>query len=218
MRTPLINLIAIYAQALPFLGVLRDRARLPAARGWVVIWCAILLAADLVALLVARLEGYNLWLVYVYVPLSHAVILWTLSLWQPNALLVLAYRIAIPFSLVLVLALLFTENPVTAANNFGIPALRLLALTAAAATLVTRSAATLEPVARQDWFWITLGVAVYFAVGVALQPFVTLFLAERLDLVDLAYRTKAWTDVGAFLLITRGMLCPLPPTPSGGSS
>lgn len=218
MKVPLIALVAMYAQALPLLGVLRDRGRTPVARRWVALWCTLLLLTDLVATLVARLHGYNLWVFYAHVPLSHALVLWTLSLWQTNALLVLAYRLAIPLSLLVLAALLFARNPGAAADNFGIPALRLLALAGAAATLVSRSATALEPVTRQDWFWITLGIAIYFALGVALQPFVTLLLAERVDLVDLAYRTKAWADVGAFLLITRGMLCPLPPTPSGGSS
>jgi hypothetical protein len=172
----------------------------------------------LISYLVGQVTGTNLWLVYLYTPIATGIALWTLSLWHSHPLVQLTYRLAIPLSLLLLAACLLSPYPRAGAENVGIPALRLLVLAAAAYTLVSRTVSALDPVTRQDWFWISLGIAVYYAFGVLLHPFVAIFEPQRVDLVRLAYYTNDGADIIAFLLITAGMLCPLHPTRSGGSS
>ena len=85
-------------------------------------------------------------------------------------------------------------------------------------TLVRRASAEPERVTSQDWFWITLGTSMFFSIRVALPPFVEVMLATNAELTRLAYLVSAWMDIVAFILIARGMVCPLPQTRSGGSS
>jgi hypothetical protein len=52
----------------------------------------------------------------------------------------------------------------------------------------------------------------------ALPPFVQLTLSGNIELTKLAYVVSAWADIVAYILIVRGMVCPLPQARSGGSS
>ena len=73
-----------------------------------------------------------------------------------------------------------------------------------------------EGVTRQDWFWVTLGVSLYFGLRVALPPFAAMLITSHQELVRLAYLLQAWADIVVFLLIARGIWCPLPQARSGG--
>ena len=85
-------------------------------------------------------------------------------------------------------------------------------------TLVRRSISEPERVTNRDWFWITLGTSLFFAFRMALPPFVELMLPANRELTKLAYVVSAWADILAYILIARGMVCPLPQARSGGSS
>jgi hypothetical protein len=52
----------------------------------------------------------------------------------------------------------------------------------------------------------------------ALPPFVELMLSTNRELARLAYVVSAWADILAYILIGRGMVCPLPQARSGGFS
>ena len=85
-------------------------------------------------------------------------------------------------------------------------------------TLVTRSSNEPDRVTSRDWFWVTLGTSLFFAFRMALPPFVELMLSTNRELTRLAYVVSAWADILAYILIARGMVCPLPQARSGGSS
>jgi hypothetical protein len=184
----------------------------------VLAWCALLVVTDLASLAVAYARGENLWLQYLSVPLGSALVLWGLSEWQLSAMLRLAYRLAIP---ALVLAtgaavLVLGADPLFEQVVSPIHALVLLA--ASLHTLVHRAVGAEGAMAREHWFWMGLGLSLYFAASVAIGPFAQALLASNIAWVRQAYIARAWTSVLAFVLITTGVLCPHFRRGSGGRS
>lgn len=174
------------------------------------LWCALSFAADAVQLMFSQFVGQNLWLRLIVAPLQFAVAFWVLSLWQtdakPRAVLRQAIVILIPATLAL--ALLW-EGLESFGDKSG-PVLQLALLAACVYTLVSRSVASSGRLAREDWFWITLGLSLYFALGVALGPVAMALLQGNTDFLKQVLLFKARADILAFVLMTVGMLCPLP--------
>lgn len=213
---PWVLYAAAIAQGLPLLAALRYGRRLPAPRVWLAVWCVALLAGDLV--LLRFRSGGNLWLFYMVVPLHNAIMLWTLSLWQEDPVSRLAFRVAIPLDLLALVALIPAVQSGTTFNQFTWPFQALVLLAGSLYTLVRRSIAEPERVTSRDWFWVTLGTSLFFAFRMALPPFVELVLNTNRELARLAYVVSAWADIVAYVLIARGMVCPLPQARSGGFS
>jgi hypothetical protein len=209
---------AIVAQGLPFLAALPRWRANPAPRQWTAFWGLTLVASDMISGAVTKFRGNNVLVLYLYIPPTLALILWVLSLWQEQRLWRTVYRIATALGLTLLPLLLLAPRPGGLIDDLGIPTLRLIGLAVALHLLVSRSARAVEPVAEKDWFWISLGVAIYFAGSVALQPFVAYARKSQPELLLPGYLIKAAVDIVAFLLITVGMLCTTPPTRHGGSS
>jgi hypothetical protein len=205
------------AQLLPPLAALRYRGRLPTARRWIAIWTLMLFVWDGASLLMAQGAQRNLWLWYVVAPLADCVMLWTLSLWQQHPVARLTYRSAIPIFVAVWIGLVVGIERTDAFSLFAFPFEGVVLLVASLYTLVSRALNEEQGVTARDWFWISLGLSLYYASGAALQPFARM-LSEHRELVTLAYQTKAWADLTASILIARGMLCPLPPVHSGGFS
>ncbi|MEW5916603.1 MAG: hypothetical protein AB1762_09365, partial [Gemmatimonadota bacterium] len=90
------------------------------------------------------------------------------------------------------------------------PLLQLALLAASVYTLVSRSVASSDRLTREDWFWITLGLSLYFALGVTLGPTAMVLLQDNVPLLKQVLLFKARADILAFILMTVGMLCPLP--------
>jgi len=177
-----------------------------------------LVAGDLAQLWFRGGGTNNLWVQYIVVPLHNAIMLWTLSLWQEDPVSRLAFRVAIPLDLLALLALIPAVQSAATFNQFTWPFQALVLLAGSLFTLVTRAIREPERVTSRDWFWITLGTSLFFAFRMALPPFVELMLTTNRELTRLAYVVSAWADIVAYILIARGMVCPLPQARSGGSS
>ena len=219
MAIPAVLHVASMSQALPVGAVLARRGRLrPAPVVWVAAWCVVLLLSDAGLLLIARWEGNNLWVRYIALPAESTLALWTLSYWQVHDLLRLAYRLAIPLLLVATALTLAFSDSSRHFDEFMAPLHALVLLTAALHTLVHRAIRTEGSITRESWFWVSLGMSLYFGSAVALQPFNSALLATHMDWVRAAYLTHAWVEIVAFALITVGVLCPPYQGPFGGRS
>jgi hypothetical protein len=215
--TPLVLYAAAVSQALPVLAGLRFGRRLPAARLWTVAWCVALLLGDGMQLWLRGSTGANnLWLLAATAPIQNAIMIWTLSLWQRHAVSRLAFRIAIPIFLLTLVALIPTVGDTGTFDTVTGPFQALLLLAGALYTLVGNAASDPAGVTRYDWFWVTLGVSLYFGMRVALPPFAAVLMSSHQELVRLAYFVQAWSDIAVFLAIARGIWCPLPLARSGG--
>jgi hypothetical protein len=216
---PWVLYAATYAQALPLLGAVRYRFRLTPPRRWVIVWNLALLASDAAQYWTGESSASNLWILYIFVPLQNAVMLWTLSLWQQDPVSRLAFRVAIPLHLAALVALIPAVGLATTFNQILWPFQAFLLLAGSLYTLVRRSIGEPDRVTSRDWFWITLGTSLFFAFRMALPPFVELVLPADPALARFAYVVSGWADIVASVLIARGMVCPLPPQArSGGFS
>ncbi len=208
----------MFAMLLPVVAGGRHVRQLGPTRWWVIAWCAVLFVTDIGAIVARMAAGNNLWMQYVVTPLEDAMALYILSRWQRGDVARLTLRLAIPVFLIVWVALVIGLERT---DDFSVFAHPFQALVMLAASLYTLARGTLEETGRvtqRDWFWISLGLSLFYAPGTALQPFAHAVYPVRPDLVRLAFYTKAALDVAAFFLIARGMLCPPTRAPSGGSS
>ncbi|HEY7566088.1 MAG TPA: hypothetical protein VH762_00845 [Gemmatimonadaceae bacterium] len=201
---------ATFVQLLPVVGGLLQGGNLPPARRWFMLWCLLSFIADGVQFIFGQVVGNNLWLRMIIAPVQVAVAFWALSLWQLDAKPRRVMRQAIFFLIpaTIVIAMLW-EGPVSFGDKSG-PMLQLALLAGCVYTLVSRSVASTVRLAREDWFWITLGLSLYFALGVALGPVAMALLQGNTEFLKQVLLFKARADILAFVLMTIGMLCPLP--------
>ena len=209
---------ATASQAIPPLGALRFGRRLPAARRWVVGWALVLLGNDLTQLAFAQSGRHNLGIRYLVGPVETGVVLIALSLWHGDSVARLALRVAVPvFTLIWFLLVAFVERT----DTFGLvtgPLQALVLLVASLGTLLLRVRSQEGGLLQEDWFWVCAGLSLWYGTSAALEPLSRLLVAEHPSVVSSAYQVKAVVDILASLIIARGMLCPIPPRPSGGSS
>lgn len=191
---------------------------MPVPARWVLAWCSLLVVTDLASLAVAYLWGENLWLQYFAVPLGSTLVLWGLSEWQLSDLMRLAYRLTIPTLVLATAAVLLTRGPAPLFDEVVGPFHELVLLAASLHTVVHRALRSDRTILGEPWFWIGMGLSLYFAASVAIGPFAQALLVSNVDWVRQAYIARAWTSVLAFVLITTGILCPLFRRASGGRS
>ena len=208
MKIPLLLYLGAVAEAAPLVAATAVRRRPRDGRAWVLAWCAVLVIVDGAQLWLARRGVSNLWLTYVVTPVGGALALWALSCWQSGQLPRLTLRLAIvPFLLawaVLTLAFESTSAFSTAAE----PMANLVGLGAAAYTLLARGYRSTGELLRQDWFWVSAGMALYFGASSTVGPLSALLVGSSPDLMARAYEVKSVLVIVAFLAIARGMTCP----------
>jgi hypothetical protein len=191
-------------------GGLLHAGNLPAARRWFMLWCLLSFIADGVQFVFGQVVGNNLWLRLIVAPVQVATAFWALSLWQVDEKPRRIMRRAIVFLIPATIAVaLLWEGPASFGDKSG-PVLQLALLAACVYTLVSRSVAATQRLVREDWFWITLGLSLYFALGVTLGPTAMVLLQDNIPLLKQVLLFKARADILAFILMTIGMLCPLP--------
>ena len=208
MRVPLLAYLAIAAEAAPLAAALVARRTQRGVRAWILAWCALLLVVDGVNVWLALHGIHNLWLFNLLTPASVAVVLWTLSGWQTGDLTRLTMRLAIVPFLLIWAALTWAVEDTSAFTRVAGPMASLIALAAAAFTLVAGSHSSRESLPGHDWFWVSSGMALYFGTSSALGPLSALLVASSPALLDQAFQVKALLDITAFLLIARGVTCP----------
>jgi hypothetical protein len=211
VRIPVLLVAATLAEAAPLVAQLATRLRPRGARAWLLVWCGFLFVMDVYGFWMSLHGERNLWLWYVSSPVSVGLLLWTLSYWMPADVGRLTYRIAIvPFLAVWGTLTLLVDDTSTF-SDASFPLTKLIALAAAAIVLVVRTHRSATAVWRQDWFWVTGGMTLYFGTSAALSPLGTVLMPAHAALFESALFFKAFLDVVAFLLITRGVLCPATP-------
>jgi hypothetical protein len=210
---------ATLSQLVPPLVAVAAGRLLPPGRRWIVIWCLSLVLQDGVSVAVAMQGSHNIWVSYVFLPLTGAIALWTLSLWQIGTTERVTLRLAIPIFVFVSVSLSILVDDLSTFSLVTAPYHAMVLLLAAMWTFVRRSLSETGIMLSQDWFWAVGGLMLYAATSTAIQPLAFYLLGEgREDLFHAALNVKAAIDVLAFAAIMGGMLCPVPPTFSGGSS
>ena len=209
---------AIAAQLLPALAVASLPRPVPPARRWIAIWAGIFFVSDISQFVIARLSGSNLWFFLIANPVEDAALLMAYSYWQVRPVMRLGFRIAIPLLALVTLAIAIGLGEVNSFKAVSSP-FRLLLLTSAVAyTLVVRTAQEEGRIGMRDWLWTSLGVILYLAAYVVVDPVTRALYPRSEELSRLVYVVKAAVDVGAYLMVWKGMRCPVEETASSGST
>lgn len=194
------------------------KLELPKPRKLVVLWMLVFFVSDVTQFVMMSRGIQNLWLRYIFNPTSDVLILLALSLWQDHPLRRLGIRVA-TFILIPVWIGYAIAEGVGTFGRFSDPLRSLVILLAALVTLIGNSLSTTRRIVRQDWFWVASGVALYFALEVALGPFMDFIFRDSRDIAMRAFLFKARFDIVAYLLIGVGLLCrPEVPRRSGIST
>lgn len=201
---------AVATQLLPALAVAQLPRPLPPARFWVAIWALVFFASDLIQFAITVLgRQENLWFFLVANPIEDAAIIMAYSYWQLRPVMRTTFRIAIPLLAIVTLAIALSFGEVNTFKAASSPFRLLLLVTAVAYTLVVRTSVEDERIWTRDWLWTSLGVILYYAAYVVVDPVSQALLPEHGDLARQVYVVKAGVDVLAYLLVWKGMRCPV---------
>lgn len=167
---------------------------------------------------VAQTHGNNLWVLHLGNPLETTTILLAFAGWQRDAVSARALRVAVPvYWLVWSAVFLLAEHP-QEFSHYTRPLQSLLVIAVSAMTMVRGAQRGDVAPWRSDEFLISTGLLVYFGPSIMLEPVSAVLVAQHSELVRLAFTVKAWISLVAVVLITLGVLCPIPHSNFGGSS
>lgn len=209
--------LATSSQLLPLLAVAATWRRATEPRRWIAIWCLFFFLSDIAQLAISTVSGNNLWYFTYAEPAEDAMLLWAFSSWQVKPLARIAVRVSIPLVVVAYLVLIFATGEQDTFKTISHPFRALVLLLWTAYTLLSNLAHRPEGVWGRDWLWTTLGVMLYFGLFAAIDPIVAAMDPTDRRAMLLVYNARAFGDVVAFVLIWRGMRCPLPISSSGST-
>lgn len=208
---------ATLAQLLPSIAVFLAWSRTTDARKAIAMWCLAFFVSDLVQLQVTLMYGENWW-IFIYIePFEDALLLWALSYWQTRPLTRITLRIATPLFIASYVTLAIAAGEQDTFKTFSGPFRALIIMGWTAFTLITNLARSPERPWSRDWLWTTLGILLYFGLLVATDPIVAAMPRDQIENMKRVYDVRAIGDVFAFILMWRGMRCPLPNSSSGST-
>jgi hypothetical protein len=218
MRIPLILHIAWAATVLPVLAGLWGGWRSSASRTAVWVWAVLLVVANALALLLASRGVNNHWLIYLSTPLNGVAVIVAMMGWQGGELGRLVLRMLLPLYLVAWTVIVLVVEEVNTFSLVAGPFSSLVLLIAISSTFVMRSMRSQESLTRQDWFWVCLGMMIFYGVETGFPPVALLLGRSRPDLLSAAAQARAATIIAAMITVSWGLLCPTTLPQSGGSS
>lgn len=205
------------AQLLPTLAVLGLARPVPPARFWIGVWSLVFFVSDVLQWTISFATGGNLWFFSFSHPIEDALLLWAYSHWQTRPEMRLTFRLAIPLLIAVSTFIAFQAGEFNTFKSFSSPFRSLILMSAVVYTLISRWMKENEPVADRDWLWTSVGVMLYFGAYVLVEPVAnSLISADQMAMARLVYVIKACVDLVAYVLIWKGMRCPVP-TSSGST-
>jgi hypothetical protein len=199
------------AQLLPTLAVLQLSRPVLRARFWIAIWSFVFFVSDILQWSIGFFTaGGNLWVYSLTHPIEDALLLWAYSHWQTRPEMRLTFRIAIPLLIIVSTFIAFQAGEFNTFKSFSSPFRSLILLSAVVYTLISRWMQENEPVADRDWLWTSVGVMLYFGAYVLVEPVANSLIPDQMELARLVYVIKACVDLIAYILIWKGMRCPVP--------
>jgi hypothetical protein len=210
--------VAVCSQLLPPLAAVlvgvRNRARIG-----IVIWCLLQFGTDVVAGWLGHGGNNNIWLEYISIPSTSAVILWTLAAWQTKPTPRLAIRVVTPLYVIAYFTLVIAVEDTSTFSLVAGTLSGLVLISLTVYTLLVRSLDEGGNLTQFDWFWVCSGLALYFSCATAIEP-LSRYLESNASLPQLwaLLEVRAVADTVAMMVIARGLLCPMPPHPFGGYS
>lgn len=166
------------------------------------------LLVSVAGFVLGRLGIHNLWLGDVVVPVESALIVRAFAAWQVDQRLRLILRRAAPLMLLFWLPPLFGWEP-RGDFNIAVDSVQAIVCVAVAAyTVVRRFLEADGPSADRDWFWIGVGVMLYFATYALINPLSNYLIKHSPQTVVAVFVVRGAMQVVANLLYFLGMRCP----------
>jgi hypothetical protein len=207
LRIPLLIYLGAAAEAAPLIAAATVRRPQRGARFWILAWSGVLVLADVLQLYLALRGVRNLWVGYMGT-VAGALVLWALSFWQMGTTERLTLRVATFLFLIVWVLLTLTLDDMSSLSRAGNPMANTVCLLAAAYTLLTRSFRSHAELLRQDWFWVSTGLALYFAIWSAIDLMRVLLFGHNPPLMVQLQEVGFILNLVAFLAIARGVTCP----------
>jgi hypothetical protein len=206
VRIPLLIYLGAAAEAAPLIAAAAVRRPQPGARAWVLGWTGALVFADVLQLLLALRGERNFWVGYV-ATVAGALVLWALSYWQVSETERLTLRVATALFLAAWIVLTLAFDDMSSLSRAGSPMANTVCLLASVWTLLARSLRHRGELLAQDWFWVSAGVAFYFALWSAIDLMRVLLFGRDMLLMAQLLQVGFALNIVAFLAIARGVTC-----------
>jgi len=204
--------------AIPLAAALRSGiGSLPAPLRVVSIYVAVTLVESCVMTWLSIRSIENLWLIHIFTPVGVFLLLLAFARLQVHELARTMILAMIPLFLITWAFLLVTSDSLADFPVYGRTVSALLIVAVAAYTLLVLSQHALTAVTSQPWFWLTVGLLVYFPYLVMLNPLSSALHGRSEELLFTLYRVNAALMIVSNLFITRAILCQKRQS-SGGSS
>jgi hypothetical protein len=218
VHIPLVLYLAWASTLLPVLAGLRGGWGSSASRAAILVWSFVLVSANALALLLASRGINNHWLIYLSTPINGAAVIVAMIGWQMGEGGRLILRILLPLYLAAWTTIVFTIEDINTFSLVAGPFSALVLLIAVSATFVLRSTRSLDPLIRQDWFWVSIGLLIFYGVETGYPPVALLLGQSRPDLLLAALQARSVIIIVAMITVSWGLLCPTTLPQSGGSS
>jgi hypothetical protein len=208
MSIPALIYVVSAAQGLPVIAVAFVGGRQPlVSHKRLAIMGSVLVFGDALSVLATALFHYNLWIQWFMMPLEMLMTLWILASWHSPRFRRVYATVGIMVSVLVGLFLTLPDRS-RIFEQWLAPVIALMALVATVHTLVLLSVESFAPLTRQDWFWVCIGLALFWLMYVPIAPFADALVGSNTDWVMTAYIARAWVCLFSFLLMSWGVLCP----------
>lgn len=209
MPIPVILHAISAAQALPVLAVAAGgRKDPPVPHRRLAMWATVLVLTGLLDVIVAVALGHNRFTSLFVLPIEVALSVWVLEAFHPSTVVRRGYAaLAIPIVLISVAVLLFPQ-PMVAFQLWGAALLALVAVAASLHTLVYLTLHSRVQVFMQDWFWVSLGMTLFWIGFVPVPAFVQVYLADNEAWAKIAIYTRLSMVLVSLVLVSWGVVCP----------
>ncbi len=207
---------AVGSQILPVAAVATLAPPLPRARYWIGVWFLVAILSDFIQLTLSNVTpSSNLWFINSARVIEDAILLWALSFWQVKPFMRLSFRVGIPLFAGVVLLIAVLAHELTTFQSFTGPFRCLVMIGAFSYTLIANLREEAERALARDWMWVSIGFMLYFGTLLIVPPVTASLIPDNLALARLVYNIKAMINVVAFILVAKGLICPIPARSSG---
>jgi hypothetical protein len=217
-----VSLFYVFAYAstvttlLPFAVGWRRWSAMPAARRWMTGYLGLEFVVEAVSYALGKLHVHNLWLLGYSLPVETALLIRVLAEWQVDERSRRAARWLSGLCLLFMIPTVLSLEPTDNFSTYRESAQGILCLAVAAYTVVRRSLEGPDGAARQDWFWISAGIMLYFGAYGLLNPLARILLrGNSLGLLYAVFAVRGMLQTVTNLLYLIGMRCQTTPLTSG---
>lgn len=214
----IVTSLATLTLLLPLWQAAREYPVLSEAQKFFAAYVGVGFVTDAAMFVLGRLGHNNLWLTHLVIPIQTMLIVLAFAAWQVDQRVGKWLRRGAPFVLIFWIPAIAGWESTTNFSTVSSSIQATLCLAVAAFTVVRRSFDDHLTIRNQSWFWVGLGVMLYFATFALLEPLGHYLLRLSPVTVVAVFTVRSAFQLLANLLYYQGMRCPLSPPHSWPST